>query len=111
MATAGTQVTGTTSEGGYTSTPSAGFFGWSPVDAVTRASHAVVGGNYRGTYANSTAYAIGDVVLYNGVTYRAVATVSSSNSTPPSIGATWADATNHRGLAEATTTSHIQSYR
>lgn len=111
MATAGTQATGTTSEGGYQSAPAAGFFGWSPQDAVARTAHTVTGGNYKGTYVTLTAYAVGDVVLYSGSTYRAVTAVLASNSTAPVIGAVWSDATNHRGAVESVTTSHIQYYR
>lgn len=111
MATAGTQATGTTSEVPFSTVPAAGFFGWSPQDSVARTAHTVTGGNYRGTYANSTAYAVGDVVTYNGATYRAVAPVGSGNSTAPTLGAVWADASNHRSVAEAATTSHSQYYR
>lgn len=111
MATAGTQTSGSASEVAYSTVPTAGYYGWSPQDATGRTVHQVTGGNYRGAYANSTAYAIGDVVSYNGATYRAKSAVSSSNSTPPALGSVWSDATNHRGLAESVTTSHVQYYR
>lgn len=110
MATAGTQVTGTASEVAYSTTPAAGFFGWSPQDTTTRYVHNVTGGNYKGAYANSTAYAVGDVVLSGGVTYRAVAAVANTNTTAPVVGAVWVDASNHRGAAEVPG-SHVQFYR
>lgn len=51
-------------------------------------------GNNRGTYADNTAYAIGDTVYYNGVWYTAAAAVAGTNTTPPADDATWDLATS-----------------
>lgn len=100
MAQTPTQVTGVTAESSYSAALSAGFLGWSPSSVVDRQLHTVQGGNFRGAWTTLTAYAIGDVVTNGGLYWQATAAVLSSNTTAPSAGATWRDATNKRGAGQ-----------
>ena len=45
--------------------------------------------NRRGTYANNTAYAVGDVVAYSSHLYYVATAVPNTNTTAPADGTTW----------------------
>lgn len=93
-----TQVPGTISETAALAQTN-GFIGWSAT--TDRTSSTLLGGTtYRGAYANSTAYAVGDVVTYGGDTYTALQAVSSANTTAPVVGPVWRQASNKRGPAQ-----------
>lgn len=108
MATAGTQVAGVTAET-FTAAQTAGFLGWSP-DPDRTVYHQRGGAGAIVAYTTLTAYTVGQLVSNAGVVYRVLVAVPSSNATPPAAGATWKDATDHRGPA-FDATSHRQFYR
>jgi hypothetical protein len=104
------QVTGRTSTAGATN----GYTGWTPdpsdtVYSVRNGSD----GTAATAYADSTAYAVGKTVTYQGVTYVVRTAVLNTNTTKPNVNASFAVLDNHRGPAETltVTTEHPQYYR
>lgn len=91
-----------------------GFLGWSP-DA-DRSPYTVRGG-WDGSavtaYADSTAYAVGKAVTYNGATYVARSAIGAGNTTKPDVNAGFGALDNKKGLAEVSspTTRKAQFFR
>lgn len=110
MAVTPSQTTGVTAESSYAAGLTAGFIGWSPASVADRLLHTVRGGSVIGAYATLTAYAVGDVVTYNGVRYQAITAVASSNTTVPAVGAVWRNAEDKRGAAQQPNTLY-RTYR
>ena len=76
-----------------------GYVGWSA--QTDRTVYTVLGGlAYKGAWATTTAYAVGDVVSYNGDTYAALSAVPATNTSVPVVGEVWRAASNKRGLAQ-----------
>lgn len=108
-----TQATGLTSET-LASAATSGFLGWSP--EADRTQYTVRNGS-DGTaavaYADSTAYAVGKSVTYNGKTYVVRTAVSSANTTKPDVSSSFVLQDNHRGPGEVSsaTARRQQFYR
>ena len=95
-----TQTAGTASES-IAAAATNGFLGWSP--ETDRTVYTVRGGG-DGTaataYADSTAYAVGKTVTYNGKTYLARTAVGSGNTTKPDVNSSFVLADNRKGGGE-----------
>lgn len=112
MSTA-TQVTGLASET-LALQATNGFLGWAP-----ESDHSVYtqrngwDGSAVVAYADSTAYAVGKAVTYNGTTYVVRTAVLAANTTKPDVNPKFVQADNHRGPAEqgSATAPTLQFYR
>ena len=108
-----TQATGVTSESPGSAATN-GFIGWSPEpDRTIYTVRNGSDGSAATTYANSTAYAVGKTVTYNGTTYVVHTAVTSANTTAPSSNPSFVAVDNHRGASEVsdTLTRRKQFYR
>ena len=108
-----TQSSGITSESAGSAATN-GFTGWSP--ETDRTQYTVRNGWDGSTvtaYADSTAYAVGKSVTYNGVTYVVKSAVAGSNTTKPDVNSKFVPLDNRRGGAENAdaTTRRKQFYR
>ena len=91
-----------------------GFTGWSPeADRTTYTVRNGSDGSVATAYADSTAYAVGKSVTYNGSTYVVKAAVGAGNTTKPDANASFVPVDNRRGAAEFTSpaTRRKQFYR
>lgn len=108
-----TQVAGAAAETAAAAA-TAGFLGWSPdADRTAYTLRNGSDGSAATAYANSTAYAVGKTVTYNGVTYVVRTAVTSANTTAPSSNSSFVAVDNHRGAAEVpdATSRRKQFYR
>ena len=108
-----TQATGAAAESAALAA-TAGYLGWSPeADRTAYTVRNGSDGSVATAYANTTAYAVGKTVTYNGATYVVRTAVTSANTTAPSSNSSFALVDNHRGTAEVsdTTTRVKQFYR
>lgn len=108
-----TQSAGSASESAGSGTTN-GFTGWSP--ETDRTVYTVRNG-WDGTtataYADTTAYAVGKSVTYNGATYVVKTAVGAGNTTKPDVNSAFVALDNRRGSSESTsaTTRRKQFYR
>lgn len=106
-----TQSAGTASESAGSAATN-GFTGWSP--EMDRTVYTVRNG-WDGTtataYADSTAYAVGKSVTYNGLTYVVKTAVGAGNTTKPDVNAAFVLLDNRRGPSELTSqTARIKQF-
>lgn len=108
-----TQAAGSAAES-IAAAASAGYLGWSPeADRTAYTLRNGSDGSAATAYANSTAYAVGKTVTYNGATYVVRTAVTSANTTAPSSNSSFLLVDNHRGSGELpdATTRRKQFYR
>jgi hypothetical protein len=108
-----TQATGLASEAAGSAATN-GFTGWSPeADRTSYTLRNGSDGSVATAYADSTAYAVGKSVTYQGLTYVVRTAVTSANTTKPNVSASFVQVDNHRGPAEFpdATTRRKQFYR
>lgn len=107
------QVTGITSETAGSAVTN-GFTGWSPeADRTVYTIRNGSDGTAATAYADSTAYAVGKTVTYNGSTYVVRTAVLSSNTTKPDANPKFVTVDNRRGPGElpSAATRRKQFYR
>lgn len=97
-----TQTAGAAAES-VASAATAGYLGWSPeADRTAYTVRNGSDGSAATAYANSTAYAVGKTVTYNGATYVVRTAVTAANTTAPPSNSSFVAVDNHRGAAENT---------
>ena len=95
-----TQVTGVASES-ISAGATNGYIGWSPEpDRTIYTLKNGSDGTAATAYADSTAYAVGKSVTYNGSTYVVHTAVGAGNTTKPDVLASFVLTDNHKGAGE-----------
>lgn len=100
-----TQSAGSASESAGSAATN-GFTGWSPeTDRTVYTVRNGSDGTAATAYADSTAYAVGKSVTYNGTTYVVKTAVTAANTTKPDVNSSFVPLDNRRGSAENSSAS------